>query len=112
MSPNWFLHVSFFNFLLEPNILPTINFLNEWGQTLLGLSLILGVLIQIGSVLGALLMILYYLPVLSFPYVGTHSFLVDDHIIYLLVFILLGAVRAGEIWGLDGVFKKMKEKRA
>ena len=109
MNPNWsaagYLKTaktfpSFYAWLSGPNMLPIINFVNEWGLTLLGVSLILGIFIRLSSVLGALLMILYYLPALDFPYLD-HSFIVDDHIIYALVLILLATLRAGRTWGLD-----------
>ena len=48
-------------------------------------------------------MILYYLPILDFPYPNPHAYLVDEHIIYILVLVVLASVRAGRIWGLDGV---------
>jgi len=55
----------------------------------------------LSSVLGALLMLLYYFPVLSFPYIKPHSYIVDEHIIYALALIFLAAIRAGRIYGLD-----------
>lgn len=91
----------FYQLLLNPNVLPVVDFINQWGLTLLGLSLIFGLFVRLSSVLGAALMLLYYFPALSFPYVGQHSFLVDDHIIYILVLILFAAVKAGRMWGLD-----------
>ena len=91
-----------YNFLLQPNILPIINFINEWGLTLLGVSLLLGIAVRLSSKLGALLMLLYYVPILHFPYVGTNSFLVDQHIIYIFSLLLIGELRAGRVvWGLE-----------
>ena len=92
----------FYDWLIQPSLLPTVNFINEWGLTLLGASLILGVFVRLSSVLGALLMILYYLPVLDFPYPNPHSYIVDEHIIYALALLYLAAVRAGRVWGLEG----------
>lgn len=92
-----------YNFFLQPNMLPITNFVNEWGLTLLGVSLLLGISVRLSSYLGAALMLLYYIPILHFPYVGTGttSFLVDQHIIFILVLLFLGEVRAGRIgWGL------------
>ncbi len=77
-----------FAFFASPDILPYINFANKWGLFLLGISLITGVWVRASAPLGAVLMLLYYLPVLAFPYAG-HGFLVDEHVIYgllLLVF--------------------------
>ncbi|MBI2042101.1 MAG: DoxX family protein [Candidatus Nealsonbacteria bacterium] len=91
----------FYNWLASPNILPVVDFINEWGLTLLGISLILGVFVRFSSILGALLMALYYLPVLSFPKVGMYSFLVDEHIIYVLVLLFFANIKAGRIWGLE-----------
>lgn len=91
----------FYNFLLQPSILPIINFINAWGLTLLGISLLLGIFVRLSSRLGALLMLLYYIPILHFPYVGTNSFLVDQHIIYIFSLLLLGSVKAGRYLGLE-----------
>lgn len=93
----------FYNFLLQPNLLPITNFVNEWGLTLLGISLLLGIFVRLSSYLGAALMLLYYIPILHFPYVGTGttSFLIDQHIIFILVLLFLGEVRAGRVvWWL------------
>ncbi len=87
--------------LSQPGLLPIINFINEWGLTLLGVALMLGVFVRLSSVLGAVLMMLYYLPILDFPYPNTHSFIVDEHIIYISILLLFAAVRAGRFWGLD-----------
>lgn len=90
----------FYNLLLQPSILPIVNFINEWGLTLLGISFLLGIAVRLSSRLGAALMLLYYLPALTFPLVG-HSLLVDEHIVYALALLLLGSVRAGRVWGLE-----------
>ena len=89
----------FYQWLISPGILPILNFVNEWGLTLLGVSLILGIGVRVSSVLGAVIMIGYYLPALDFPYPNPHSFLVDEHIIYALALLLLGSLRAGRAWG-------------
>ena len=91
----------FFESLTNPGILPLVNFLNEWGLTLLGLSLILGIGVRLSSVLGAGLMMLYYFPILDFPYPNPHSFIVDEHIIYAVALLVLASMRAGRVWGLE-----------
>ncbi len=92
---------SFYQLLLAPNVLPAVNFLNEWGMTLLGLSLILGIFVRLSGIAGALLMVLYYFPILDFPYPNPPSDIVDEHIIYALAFLVLAASRAGRVWGLE-----------
>lgn len=91
----------FYNFLLQPDILPIINAANKWGLVLLGVSLMLGLFVRFSSLLGIVLMILYYLPILAFPHVGTHSYIVDEHIIYSAALLFLASARAGRIFGVD-----------
>lgn len=90
----------FFQWLLSPEILPVVNFMNEWGLTLLGVSLVLGIGVRLSSLLGAVLMMMYYFA-LPFPYPNAHSLLVDEHIIYTAALLFLASVRAGRIFGLE-----------
>ena len=90
-----------FAWFAQQNILPFTNFINEWGLTLLGVSLILGAAVRISSLLGAALMMLYYFPILDFPYPNVHSYIVDEHIIYAMILLYFAAMRAGKAWGLD-----------
>jgi len=91
----------FYEWLLSPDILPTVNFLNKWGLTLLGISLILGIMVRLSSALGTFLMLAYYLVILDFPYPNPNSFLVDQHIIFIFVLILFFSLKAGRVWGLE-----------
>lgn len=90
-----------YQWMLDPSILSVVNFLNEWGLTFLGVSLILGVFVRLSSVLGIVLMLMYYLPILDFPYPNPNSFIVDQHIVYILVLLFFASVRAGRTWGLE-----------
>ena len=91
----------FFQILLDPSVLPIINFMNKWGLTILGISLILGLFVRFSSLLGVLLMALYYIA-LGFPYPNPHSYIVDEHIIYISVLLFFAAIKAGRVFGLDG----------
>ena len=95
------LFTAFYQSLLGPGMLPTVSFVNKWGLTLLGISLILGIGVRLSSLLGVVLMLLYYFP-LGFPYPNAHAFIVDEHIIYALVLLMLASFRAGRIMGLEG----------
>ena len=97
--------VGFYTLLQHPSILPVIDFVNAWGLTLLGVSLILGIGVRIAAPFGALLMVLYYIP-LGFPYPNPHALIVDEHIIYATILLYFAAVDAGAYWGLSGVLKK------
>jgi thiosulfate dehydrogenase [quinone] large subunit len=92
---------AFFAWFASPGVLPITNFLNEWGLTILGVSLILGLFVRFTSIFGALLMLLYYFPALQFPLIPPHSYLVDEHIIYALVLLYFAATRAGRVYGLS-----------
>lgn len=94
----------FYHWLLQPNILPLVNFVNEWGLTLLGISLLIGIWVRFSTLGGVVLMLLYYLPILTFPLVGEHSYIVDEHIVYIFALLILSAFRAGRVWGLDSRF--------
>lgn len=93
----------FYHLLASPGILPFINFINEWALTLIGISFLLGIFVRLSSWFGALLMLLYYIPILHFPYVGngTTSFLVDQHVIYIFSLLLVGSLKAGRFLGLE-----------
>ncbi len=88
--------------LASPQNIGWVNFLNEWGLTLIGISLILGVFVRWSTIAGILLMALYYFPSLSFPYAGDHGYIVDDHIIFIAGLLVLYASKAGRVWGVDG----------
>lgn len=96
-----------FAWFASPANIGWVNFLNEWGLTLLGVSLILGIAVRVSSILGIALMALYYLPILTFPIVGAHSYIVDEHVNYALVLAFFAAVRAGRYYGLESWCAKL-----
>lgn len=98
-----------YEWFARADILPIVNALNEWGLTLVGLSLMLGALTRVGAVAGIAIMALYYFPALKFPYAGTHAYIVDEHIIFISAFALLATLNAGRVWGLDKVLSKRKD---
>ncbi len=97
---------SFFQWLSTPGILPIVNGLNAWGQLLLGISLVLGIAIQRSTPLGITLMVLYYIPQLTFPFIGHSYLLVDEHVVFALGLMLIMQAHTGIAWGLDGWLAK------
>jgi len=104
-NPNWSaagyisgskIFVNFYSGLLQPTILPIVNFLNEWGLTLIGLALILGIFVRVASFFGIIMMTLYYLPIYP-PKNG----LIDEHIILISAFLILISFGAGKILTLN-----------
>jgi thiosulfate dehydrogenase (quinone) large subunit len=119
LNPNWtskgFLENAqtfsgFYSWLASPNILPIVDTLNQWGLTIIGAVLILGILVRFSSYLGALMMLLYYFPRLTFPYVGEHSLIVDEHIVYIMAFLVLASISSNHIWSLSGLFKSYMKR--
>lgn len=94
----------------SPENIGWVNYLNEWGQVLIGVALITGTLTAAASYFGIAMMVLYYFPSLDFPYAGEHGFIVDDHILYIVMFIVIIRFKAGMSYGLDQLIF-MKRKR-
>ena len=97
----------FYTWLSSPDIIIVTNFLNEWGQLLIGIALILGIFTRFASIMGVLLMALYYLPILNFPYPNAHAFIVDEHVIYAFALLVLASFRAGRTFGLENWCAKL-----
>jgi thiosulfate dehydrogenase (quinone) large subunit len=95
----------FYHFLARPENISVIDFINEWGLTILGISLLTGIFVRWSSLLGAVLMILYYLPILDFPNVGERAYLVDEHIIYALLLLLFATLDSGQFWKIGNLVK-------
>jgi thiosulfate dehydrogenase (quinone) large subunit len=95
----------FYMLFASPDMLPYTDFLVRWGHTLIGVSLLFGMLVRVSSVFGILLMITYYFAHMVFPYVdgGTENFIMDYHLVYAGVLAYLIAVQAGHVFGLDGM---------
>ena len=95
-----------FSWLANPHNLIWVDFINKWGVAALGIALMLGVFTNTAASLGILAMLLYYLPGLNFPFVGQHSLLIDEHIIYILVLLIIIRLRAGKDYSITGLFRR------
>jgi thiosulfate dehydrogenase [quinone] large subunit len=86
-----------------PIMAPITTFLVEYGHLLIGLSLIFGLMVRISASFGVLLMLIYWMAHMDWPFVeNKNNFIFDYHLVYSGVLIYLIAKRAGHIWGLDG----------
>ena len=79
-----------------------VDYLNAYGLLLIGIAMLLGILVRWSAWWGAILMFLYWLT----DYPPAHSFIIDDHLIYLVVFIVLATVDAGRTLGVDGYIEQ------
>lgn len=95
----------FYAWFALPANLWWVDPLNEWGLFFVGLALLLGVSIRFASFAGAAFMVLYYFPHLTFPYVS-HSFLVEEHVIYALAFMLVAFLPHAHMLGLSAALKR------
>ncbi len=77
--------------------LATIEQLVIWGEILIGIALIFGVLTRFAAFWGATMMLLFYLAQLP----PAHNPFMEYYLIYVLVLGALGALGAGRIMGLD-----------
>jgi thiosulfate dehydrogenase [quinone] large subunit len=73
------------------------------GQILIGLTLILGVVTRFSLFWAGGMVFMFYIA--QFP-PANNPFL-DEHIVYIVVFLLLGALGAGRILGLDALIEKL-----
>ena len=94
-----------FSWFALPANIAWVNLLNQWGLVLIGASLILGIFVRWGALVGVILMSLYYLVNLSFPYTRD-GFLIDHHIVYVFVLLILSNSHSGRHWGIDGYLKR------
>jgi thiosulfate dehydrogenase [quinone] large subunit len=98
----------FFIMFANPAMIPVTNFLVEWGHFLIGLSLLFGLFVRVSSIFGILLMMTYYFAHMDFPYIESNvNFLVDYHLVYAGVLVLLMVKQAGHVWGLDSIAARM-----
>jgi len=85
-----------------PTMGPITTFLVEYGHLLIGLSLVFGLMVRISASFGILLMLVYWMAHMDWPYIeNKNNFIIDFHIVYAGVLAYLIVKRAGHVWGLD-----------
>jgi thiosulfate dehydrogenase (quinone) large subunit len=81
---------------------PVLTFLVGYGHLLIGLSLLFGLFVRASASFGIGVLLLYWTAHMSFPFIeNRNNFLLDYHIVYAGVLLLLIVERAGHVWGLD-----------
>ena len=83
--------------------LDIINPLVIWGQILIGITLTFGIFTRGGLFWAAVMMLLFYLAQLP----PANNPFMDEHLVYIIVFALLGALGAGRILGLDAWVERL-----
>jgi thiosulfate dehydrogenase [quinone] large subunit len=105
-----------FSIFATPSVAPIITFLVAWGHLLIGLSLLVGLMVRVSASFGIMLMLLYWMAHMDFPYIeNRNNFVVDYHIVYACLLGYLIYKRTGHVWGLDQLASRIplfrKEER-
>lgn len=92
----------FFSVFTTSTMAPITTFMVEYGHLLIGLSLLTGFMVRISASFGVLLMGIYWMAHMDWPFIENHNnFIVDYHLVYAGVLVYLIVKRAGHVWGLD-----------
>jgi len=96
----------------NPGLLSLVDTLNIWGLTLIGLSLMLGLMSRWGSIAGACLLVVYYLfhpPLVGLDYSkppeGSYL-IVDKNLVEACALFVLAMFPTSHITGLDRFINK------
>lgn len=85
-----------------PTMAPITTFLVEYGHLLIGLSLLTGLMVRVSASFGVLLMAIYWMAHMDWPYIeNANNFIVDYHVVYAGVLVYLIYRKAGHVFGLD-----------
>jgi thiosulfate dehydrogenase [quinone] large subunit len=96
----------------NPAVAPALTVLVEYGHLLIGLSLVLGLLVRLSAPFAIMLMLVYWTAHMNFPFIeNVNNYLIDYHIVYAGVLVLLIIKRAGHVLGLDGLFAEFSAVR-
>ena len=87
--------------------LSVIDPLVTYGQILMGFALFLGAATRLALVFAGAMMLLFYLA--QFP--PEHDLFVDYYLVYIVVYLMLGALGAGRILGLDRFIERLPRIR-
>jgi thiosulfate dehydrogenase [quinone] large subunit len=121
LTPSWtsynFLSVSkwifsgFFHWIASnPQVLKVVDILNIWGLILIGLGLFLGIFTRFSSIMGAILLILYY--VANPPFIGMdygmpvegNYLIIDKNFIEFVVLCVFIIIPSGSLPGIIRLF--------
>lgn len=99
----------FFAIFTTPAMAPVTTFLVEYGHLLIGLSLLFGLMVRVSAAFGVLLMIIYWMAHMNWPYIEDNTnFILDFHLVYAGVLIYLIVNRAGHVFGLDAWAERLR----
>jgi len=109
---NW-IFAGFFHWIaVSPGVLALVDFINIWGQILIGLGLMLGLFTRISAYSGAILLALYYLA--NPPFVGSivaslegNYMIIDKNLIEAVTLLIIGILPTGLFLGFDRMLQDL-----
>lgn len=98
-------------------LLHTVDLLNTWGLTAIGLGLVLGLFTRPAAIAGSVLLMLYYL--FNPPFIGTGAMvpmegnylIVNKNLIEAVTLVLIAVSPAAKRFGLDMLIQNPSKKR-
>ncbi|MDZ7375742.1 MAG: DoxX family membrane protein [candidate division KSB1 bacterium] len=112
MESKWIFSGWFQSIVANPTALKVVDFLNEWGLVAIGLGLIAGILTQVATIAGLVLLLLYYLATpplvgLSYSIPSEGSYLIiNKTLIEAAALLVLAVFPTGKKIGFDALFFK------
>ena len=110
---SWFVQIA-----NNPTLLDVVNFVNEWGLTFVGLSLILGLFTRLGYLGAILFLLLFYLshpPLLNVEYImpteGSYLW-IDKNLIMLFAVLVLTLFHNSSIISFYRLLFRMDKKQS
>ncbi len=109
LQSNW-LFADIFHSLVESSIiLAVVDFMNIWGQILIGIGLLLGLFSTWAAYAGALLIFFYYIAIP--PFTTSYTF-IDKNLLELFAFLVLAVFPTSQIIGIDLLINKLKKRKS
>lgn len=102
---NWIFSDLFKFIASSPSLLAVTDFLNVWGQILIGLGLLIGLFSKYAAYAGAFLLLLYYIAYP--PFVEGYTF-VDRNLLEFFGLLITALFQTSQIIGLDGLMSKIR----
>lgn len=102
----------------DPGVLSTVNQLNMWGLTAIGLGLVLGCFTRLASAAGILVILLFYLcnpPFVGYFYsVPTEGsyLIVNKNLVELAALVVVLVTGSGRVAGLDRLIRGLVRGRS
>lgn len=99
---------AFYSYILTPALFATVSSVIKFLFVAVGGLLVLGIFARPASIMGIALMLFFYFPILNFPLVDGGFYVIDSHIIYILILAYLFMARGSEYFGLGSLFRSSR----